>query len=146
MVCWVEKVTFEFAWNVSRLYLFNHFDLFCCAQSGFSVSNCSLFHLRTMWARRPSTRLLVRAAWNVSKLSWLGEQKLSKSCHQICLLTILILSAFLFHLCKGSSPNSFVAFKQTCKFTWDANVMLKKPEFGVAINMKIYMLIFFTLF
>lgn len=48
--------------------------------AGLSVCNCSILSsLRTMWARRPSTRLLVRAVWSVSTLSWFRERKLSKS-------------------------------------------------------------------
>lgn len=58
-----------------------------CSHSFLCVCNCSLFSLlRTMWVRRPSTRLLVRAVWNVSMLSWFREQKLSKSCDQTCML------------------------------------------------------------
>lgn len=52
-------------------------------QRAFVSVTAALCHfLRTMWARRPSTRLLVQAVWNASVLSWFREQKLSKSCDQ----------------------------------------------------------------
>lgn len=47
-----------------------------------SVTAALCRFLRTMWARRPSTRLLVQAVWNASVLSWFRERKLSKSCDQ----------------------------------------------------------------
>lgn len=73
------------------------------------VCNCSLLSsLRTMWVSRPSTRLLVRAVWSVSTLSWFRERKLSKSCDQICVFISfpLYYSTSKLHLCKGSPPNS----------------------------------------
>lgn len=81
----------------------------CTIQSCFFVCNCSLLSsLRTMWVSRPSTRLLVRAVWSVSTLSWFRERKLSKSCDQICVFISfpLYYPTSQLHLCKGPPPNS----------------------------------------
>lgn len=99
---------------LTQVVLYERDNLFCsyycsCAQSCFSVLNRSLLSsLRTMWARRPSTRLLVRAVWSVSTLSWFRERKLSKSCDQICVFISfpLYYPTSQLHLYKGSSPNS----------------------------------------
>lgn len=112
----VKKGQFEEAYLINIIYI-------CClklknvkAHTSILLHNSQAFlcltaffcYLRTMWARRPSTRLLVRAVWSVSTLSWFREQKLSKSCDQSCALISfpLFYPISQIHLCKGSPPNS----------------------------------------